>query len=204
MPDPAEPRGRAERRRDQFLLGRRLARDLLGPGAWQMVADEDGRPVVTDGSGAIGPDLSLSHSGVWAAAAIAQAGRVGIDIEVPRRGRDFRAIAECYFSPAEQCAIRTDGELAMLSFWTLREAVAKAVGGGMAVALSLDGTALARARDGSATIGVGGLDWAVAHRNCGGFQLALAWSGSGAAGSDAETAVVAALDAARSSIQSAS
>ena len=175
-PDPALPPHAIEQRRRQFLHGRLLARQLLSPGSWRIERDGDGRPVVRAADGARGPDLSISHSGGWVAAALAAHGRVGIDVETPRRMSDAGSIAEAYLSPAERRAVMVEGEPALLAFWTMREAIAKLAGGGIAVALALDGAALPGGRDatcrGDGTTG----PWVMAHRDCGTFQIAVAWS----------------------------
>lgn len=180
-----------EHRRLQFLQGRRSARDLLPAGQWRIEADPDGRPLVLAEDGSRGPDLSISHSGAWVAAALAERGRVGIDVEIPRHHRSPQAIADSYLSAAERRAVAMDGEPALLAFWTMREAIAKLSGGGLAAALALDGAALPLGRNACC----GGAEWVVAHRDCGAFQIAMAWSASPLP-DQAAAMLAAALDAA--------
>jgi phosphopantetheinyl transferase len=169
---------RSDLRRRQSVQARILARDLLPPGDWRITADGDGRPVILDSDDRPGPDLSISHSGRWVAAALADQGRIGVDLEVPRPGRDILGIAERYFSQAECRVVAAEGEPALLAFWTMREAIAKALGGGLAQALALDGTGLVGGRNGSCRED----DlWAVAHQDCGDVHLAVAWSVAAAA-----------------------
>lgn len=165
--------GAASRRELSSRHCRDLGRGLLPPGCWQFGAEPSGRPLVVDGEGAPGPDVSFSHSGDWAAAAISFHGRVGIDLEVPRPGRRYLAIAEAYLSEAERRAVAAEGEAALLAFWTMREAVAKLGGGGLAEALSLDGTGLAEGRNGTCRSD----SWVLAHRDFGPIHMAVAWAG---------------------------
>ncbi|WP_173980334.1 4'-phosphopantetheinyl transferase superfamily protein [Magnetospirillum sp. UT-4] len=150
---------------------------MLPPGAWRIEADADGRPLVVGGDGSRGPDLSLSHSGAWVAAALAGQGRVGVDVETLRPGRDARGIADAWLSQPERRAVAAEGQGALLAFWCMREAVAKAIGGGLAEALGLDGAILPEGRGGSC----GTSTWVVAHRQAQDLHIALAWSGPGLA-----------------------
>src|ERR1022692_34063 len=80
-----------------------LLRDLLEREAgyrassWQLVANADGKPTIdtTDGPSAI--DVSLSHSGMLAAAAITDLGAIGIDIEYRASKRSISEIAAYAF-----------------------------------------------------------------------------------------------------------
>jgi 4'-phosphopantetheinyl transferase len=67
------------------------------------------------------------------AVAIAPAGALGIDIE-RHRTRDFAALAARAFGPAERAEVAASGADAFYRIWTLREAVAKATGEGLALA----------------------------------------------------------------------
>ncbi|MEO0034499.1 MAG: hypothetical protein RLZZ501_522 [Pseudomonadota bacterium] len=165
------PAGRAARRRWQSEAARLLALGLLPAGAWQIATDPDGRPRLVDGTGRAGPDLSFSHRDGWVAAAVAARGRVGIDLETPRPGRDPLAFARVWLSPPEIALVAAEGEPALLALWTMREALAKAGGGGLAAALAADGAALIAGRDGLCRLG----PWRVGHRALGAAHLALAW-----------------------------
>ncbi len=151
----------------------RLLDDLLLTAtgrSWTLGHDQDGRPRL-EGAG---PEVSLSHSGRWVAAAVAQE-RVGIDIEAHRPGRDRSAIARRWFSAEEQALVARDGEPALLACWTLREAYSKAAGGGVATALAVDGRLLLPALGGAATVEIDGCRWAIAQAGSSEFQAALAW-----------------------------
>lgn len=154
------------------LRTRTLVRNLLPPGQWDLGGGGQTRPHVTNAHGLACPDISLSHSGDWAAAALAENGRIGIDLEVPHRHRNYAAMAEAYFSPEEIRAVAADGEDAFLAFWTLREAVAKLGQDGLAAALALDGAAIIAGRNGLCGNGV----WVATHRKLGNAHIAVAWA----------------------------
>jgi phosphopantetheinyl transferase len=175
------PGGAAQRpsRREQSLAARIGLRQLLSQTTgrdWIIGAEPNGRPTATAEDGALGPDISLAHSGNWAACALAMTGRIGIDIEVPRPRSNAIEIAQAYFSHEEQRAVAAEGEDAFLAFWTLREAMAKADGGGMAFALGLDGADLATSRNGAVLLHRKGQRWVIAHRGGADFHLAVAWA----------------------------
>jgi 4'-phosphopantetheinyl transferase len=78
--------------------------------------------------------LSISHSGDWLAIALATV-PVGIDVELPHRSRDLRALARFTFSPEEVQRLDTLGEAAydagFHQLWTLKEARGKRSGSGL-------------------------------------------------------------------------
>lgn len=81
------------------------------------------------------PDFNLSHSGEWIVLAVAESGRIGIDIEElrPVRIGDFRSVLH----PDEQERLRSlpDPSELFFSIWTKKEAVIKAEGKGLYNAL---------------------------------------------------------------------
>ncbi|CAA7627927.1 hypothetical protein MCP1_80043 [Candidatus Terasakiella magnetica] len=172
----AEDEGAARRhfrpqRRRQTMVGRALARQLVADamGGTIIATAPSGRPLVPDHPEL---DLSISHGGGWAACALVTGGRIGIDIEVARPDRDYAALAAAFFSTPEIECVAQGGQSAFLALWTLREAWAKAVGGGLSAALGLNGNGL------PALIGSGGgiMDsWILEHRPDPRFHLALAW-----------------------------
>jgi 4'-phosphopantetheinyl transferase len=130
------PRLSASSRRDQFIAGRWSARRVLAavhgsePSAWVLSAPDTGPPTVR--GPAPGPVyLSISHSGDKVVCAIA-ASPVGVDLEVPRRARDFLALAETMCSPAERerlhAAEPARRETMFYECWTLKEAWLKSRG----------------------------------------------------------------------------
>jgi len=188
-------------RRRQFLAGRSLLRHQLQqttgiPGeAWRIVTDEGGRPRAVGPDGQPGPDLSVSHSGEWVVSALVTQGRIGIDIELTRRDRPATAMAEVALSADEQVAVSIGGEPAFLRFWTLREAIGKAEGGGLDAALEIEGAILLGVAGAPAAVTLGGAPWILAQRMFEGGALAVAWRIGDAAVAEAPSRLADALDA---------
>jgi 4'-phosphopantetheinyl transferase len=115
------------------LLGRRLGREPRDLG---FVEGPQGKPALIGGE----LEFNVSHSGDRVAIAIAEGGPVGIDIEVERpRTTDLVVLARRYFSPVEALAVENaaDGALPLFfTIWTAKEAVIKAVGGGLSIQLA--------------------------------------------------------------------
>lgn len=85
--------------------------------------------------------FNISHSRQWLALAWSrQAPEIGVDIEDIGRGQAFAALAQRYFHPAEralwQQTTTADGERQWLHTWTRKEAVLKAHGLGLRLALN--------------------------------------------------------------------
>jgi 4'-phosphopantetheinyl transferase len=128
----------AVKRQAQFIAGRWLARQMLAavhggePSRWCISAPDSGPPKV-DRTAADGPavHLSLSHSSDRVGCAIATS-RVGLDLEMPSRPRDFLALADVICSAQERERLRAmplAGREAMFyQFWTLKEAWLKSRG----------------------------------------------------------------------------
>jgi 4'-phosphopantetheinyl transferase len=120
------------------LLARALLRAVLvqetGREDWCVIAEPGGKPAVTGPSGEAGPAVSWSHGGGLVAVAMSATKLpLGVDIE-PHRRRNIQAIASYAFGPAEQSLVETDGIPAFFRIWTLREAMGKATGEGLALA----------------------------------------------------------------------
>jgi 4'-phosphopantetheinyl transferase len=95
-----------------------------------------GRPILAAPDTAL-MDFNLTHSGDVALLAISR-GRVGVDVEsLRRRPPDIMGIASRYFSPGELTSLSCLPPPArwrrFVTIWTSKEAVAKAVGAGLAV-----------------------------------------------------------------------
>lgn len=127
-------------RRRQYLAGHWLLREMAGdalggaPADWRFETDADPRPRLRHADGR-GLWASLSHSGEHLAAAIASA-PVGLDLERPRKPRDYVAIARFLFSQeeADQVAAIAEGtarERVFHLFWALKEARGKRGGEGL-------------------------------------------------------------------------
>ncbi|WP_193754363.1 4'-phosphopantetheinyl transferase superfamily protein [Microbulbifer sp. Q7] len=128
--------------RHQFLLSRGMLRKVLGkisgqpPAQLQFDRLPSGKPLLVDF-----PELhfSLSHSGQWIALAVSCEAPIGIDIEQPRKPRDFLRIARHYFHPQE-CALLESPPLELMPMhfyrlWTMKEAFFKARGTGISEGL---------------------------------------------------------------------
>jgi phosphopantetheinyl transferase len=167
-------------RRKQTLVGRAALRRLLADATgiagarWRLTRDPNGRPVAQHPDGGIAPEISLSHSGRWAACAVASTGSIGIDIEVPNGRRDANGIAS-FLSDTERMAVAREGEAALLDFWTMREALAKASGGTVLNALALDGSGLIAARNRVSPQSIDGRDYAIGQLAQAAFHIAIAW-----------------------------
>jgi 4'-phosphopantetheinyl transferase len=137
-------RFRKESDRDMFVLGRAMARAIVGgalgvaPTAWPWREGAHGRPEVD-----IAPcplTFNIAHSGGLVACALSWHGEVGVDIEDRRRPPiDHDLVARCC-SPAEAADVEARGGAGwrdrFLQYWTLKEAYLKARGLGIAVHLA--------------------------------------------------------------------
>jgi 4'-phosphopantetheinyl transferase len=137
-------RFRGDADRAMFLVGRVMARTLVGrglgltPTAWTWREGPRGRPEVGEAASAI--SFNLAHSGGIVACALRRGGGVGIDVEDRnRRALDARLV-ERYCAPDEIADIQGRGPEGwrdqFLKYWTLKEAYLKARGLGIAVPLA--------------------------------------------------------------------
>ena len=70
----------------------------------------------------------MSHSGSLAAAAVTDIGVIGVDVEYRMSKRAISEIAAYAFGPQERQLVQSGGLAAFYRIWTLREALAKALG----------------------------------------------------------------------------
>jgi 4'-phosphopantetheinyl transferase len=135
----------ADKRR--FLTGRALIRGVvaaeLGIAPAEVTLDSScfdcgkphGKPTVVGST----LEVSVSHSGDWVALALTDGAPVGVDVEEVRDA-EIDGLAGICFSPEE--LIRFDGvpeadrQGAFFTYWARKEAVIKATGKGMSVAMS--------------------------------------------------------------------
>lgn len=130
-------RMRAGVTRDEFITGRALLRCLLGrePGqeARELVLREGarGKPMVD------GTSFNVAHAGGLVAVAICPEGEVGVDLERVDAGVNAEEIAEAHFAAGERTALATSNNRVwdFVRIWTRKEAVVKALGVGLGVAL---------------------------------------------------------------------
>jgi phosphopantetheinyl transferase len=139
----------AQRYANSRLALRYWLAGLLGvrPSEVQLHKTALGEPYIAD----CGWSISISHADSLSAIALSPCGSVGVDIERARPVDDAHAIAARYFHPAERQWLR-DADASELSrrflrLWVRKEAVAKAAGSGLGMALD-DWSALAPDRAG--------------------------------------------------------
>ncbi|HXN87413.1 MAG TPA: 4'-phosphopantetheinyl transferase superfamily protein [Candidatus Binataceae bacterium] len=127
-------RDRRARRKMQSVAADSLLRDLLEREAgdhaasWQLVANADCKPILVTPDGLSTIDVSMSHSGMRVAAAITDVGAIGVDLEYRTSRRSISEIAAYAFGPQEGQVVEAGGLAAFYRIWTLREALAKAIG----------------------------------------------------------------------------
>ena len=132
------------RRRTEFLSGRALLRQALEqtvgePGRnWEVGVSPGGKPVLLTSPYSTRVDFSISHSGGMVFCAVATKGSLGADIEqfTPRRAA-WAEFARQVLHPIETHELAGLDEplrwQGLYRAWTLKEAVAKAMGLGLAL-----------------------------------------------------------------------
>lgn len=131
--------------KQRFLTGRALIRGVvaaeLGVSPKDVTIDAScfdcgkphGKPKVD------GLEVSISHSGDWVALAVTDTAPVGVDVEEVRDA-EVDGLAGIAFSPAELTVFErvapADKKAAFFTYWSRKEAVVKATGKGMSVAMS--------------------------------------------------------------------
>jgi phosphopantetheinyl transferase len=114
------------------MAGRELVLQLLlelGGEGWTIEIDGRGKPIAC---GASVRHISIAHTGAIVAAAASTVGPIGIDVEYREPDRDLNRLALAAFGPKECQAVGQQGVSAFYRIWTLREAISKATGDGMA------------------------------------------------------------------------
>lgn len=131
-------RFRREADRRRYVAGRGAVRQILGevldvpPGQVPIDRGPNGRPEIP------GPlDIGISHAGDLLVLALTRHGRVGIDVEALDPVLEAASLARRHLSAAEARTVadRSPGDRveAFLRFWTLKEAVRKALGEGLGI-----------------------------------------------------------------------
>jgi 4'-phosphopantetheinyl transferase len=133
---------RARRYRQARAGAHRIGRGLVSaytpcpPDRQVWGRDGRGRPLVVDPGGL---EVSLSHAEAVVVAALSWDAPVGVDVERLRPLPDRAALARTALSEAEQRAVdelpESLRDAQLLRFWTRKEAVAKALGTGLATDL---------------------------------------------------------------------
>lgn len=145
----ADERERAARfhfpeHRDRFVVGRGLLRELLGayldrlPVTLRFACGPYGKPLLAGEDAGTDLRFNLSHSGDQALYAIARR-EVGVDLECLDRVVSDVSVAKRVCTPREWAAFQAlpteRFREAFFSCWTRKEAIAKALGGGLASGL---------------------------------------------------------------------
>jgi 4'-phosphopantetheinyl transferase len=135
-------RFREERDRVRFVAAHGMMRDLLGrycglpAEAVRFVYGAHGKPALAGP----GPQFNLSRRGDIAILAVSEDAAVGVDIERLALPPDATAILRDNASPAEIDAYARlpakDRAQSFFCWWTRKEAVVKALGGGLSIPLS--------------------------------------------------------------------
>lgn len=140
-----DERARAERfafarLRRRYRVGRAVLRCALAritggpPAGLAFVSGPQGKPALADG-----PAFNLSHSEGLLLLGVAAEGRLGVDVECPRRLDDLEGLARYSFADDECRAVlaldEAAREQAFLQTWTRKEALLKALGGGLSLPL---------------------------------------------------------------------
>jgi len=171
--------------RRRSLLARALLRRMLvqttgiPPGGWVFDVEPSGRPIVRNADCERVPSISIAHSGGWVAVAASNAGAIGIDIEAHRPRRNFSGIAAAAFGPDEQLLAAADGDTTFYRIWTLREAMAKASGKGIAEVVDRIDRVANGPKEGVWRASIGATPWLLAHTTpVSGLSLAVAIRGA--------------------------
>lgn len=134
--------------RDIYLLAHGLARLLLSQAAnvaprdWRYEKNDHGKPEVLVPKGLPKLRVNLSHTNGLAAVGIGLEEDLGVDVEWLGRNRpNVDRVARRVFSAREKEGIESAGSAdnqfeAFLKFWTLKEALVKATGKGLAQPLT--------------------------------------------------------------------
>jgi 4'-phosphopantetheinyl transferase len=134
-----------EHHRRRFTVSRGLLRALLAHYSGMEPHDlafnygPNGKPFMADCLDTARIRFNLSHSEGYALFAFTRDREVGVDIEYVQAFSEMEEIAGRFFSPQEnlilQTLSRSEKKRAFYLFWTRREALAKAIGMGLSLAL---------------------------------------------------------------------
>jgi 4'-phosphopantetheinyl transferase len=135
-----------EKDRHTSLVTRALVRTVLSryaavsPGDWRFVANEFGRPEISEPPEERSLRFNLSHTEGLVVCLVSRDREVGVDVENRARGGDLLNVADRFFSPFEVNALRALPPAEQMDrfflYWTLKESYIKARGMGLAISLS--------------------------------------------------------------------
>lgn len=145
-----------------FLLAHCLARGVLSryadvhPRDWAFAGNADGKPEIVAPAGRPPLRFNLSHSGGVAVCGVTLGNEIGVDVEDTRRAVDALGLSRRYFAPGEAADVagweNPQRLTRFFAYWTVKEAVLKACGTGIAGGLA--GFEVRFADDGSVGIRV--------------------------------------------------
>ena len=132
--------------RAQFIITRAVLRQLLAnylgiaPRALAFTEGPGGKPALSSDWRQKRIEFNVSHAADYALLALGLGNRLGVDIESVKRQVDYRALANRFFSAAEQEAFKKlPAGAACAAFyrvWSRKEAFLKATGQGLAGGLA--------------------------------------------------------------------
>lgn len=133
---------RFERDRNAFIAAHGLLRHALrqttGRADWPLGLGPNGKPVLVAGEGTVAPEFNITHTPGLAACGLTLAGPIGVDAELRDRTTDIVGVAERCFTLDERQRLEAAGAdqgRLFIELWTLKEAVAKALGHGLSMDL---------------------------------------------------------------------
>lgn len=139
-------RYRFEKDRHSSLVTRALVRTVLSryadvpPGDWRFVANQYGRPEISEPHGERSLRFNLSHTAGLVVCLVSRGRDVGVDVEDRTRDGNLLDVADRFFSPFEVRALRALPPEEQMDrfflYWTLKESYIKARGMGLAISLS--------------------------------------------------------------------
>ena len=135
-----------EKDRLTFVLGRRLARSLLGdmlgcvPEAVPLALGAHGKPELDEAARSSGLCFNLAHSGAEVVCAVTVGRPVGVDVERERPDVNVLELARRFFCAREihrlEGAPPAEARRLFYRYWTLKEAYLKAEGTGLGLSLT--------------------------------------------------------------------
>jgi len=139
-------RFRSELNRTSFMQRRAALRMILAgylevaPRDIAFTLNEFGKPSVDAPQGSAAFSFNTSHSGTVAMIALTRSGHIGIDVERLRPLVEAENIAAHFFTPNEAATLAAldprDRVEGFFNAWTRKEAVVKALGGGLSIPLN--------------------------------------------------------------------
>jgi 4'-phosphopantetheinyl transferase len=129
----------------RFIQRRRALRDIVGsylgiaPADVVFATNQFGKPSVGPSTTCTELSFNASHSGAIALVAVSRSVRIGVDVERLRPDVECLAVATRFFGAGEVASLAAldpaDRVAGFFNAWTRKEAVVKALGGGLSIPL---------------------------------------------------------------------